>query len=58
MMKAPVTHFHLSVDERPQIPGEVCVPDVQVVRRHIQLLVSEAEELQFSQPDLQSVPPV
>ena len=55
---AAKAHLRLPIDECPQIPGEVGVPDVQVVRRHVQLPVSEAEELQLSQADLQSVPPV
>lgn len=28
LRQAALTHLHLSVDKRPQIPGVVCVPDV------------------------------
>lgn len=56
--KIAATHLHLPIDKYPQVAGVVNVPDVYVMRRHIQLLVFEAEELQFSQANLQSVPPV
>lgn len=58
---APVrqeTDLGPAVDEHRQIPGIVSVPDVEVVRRHIQLLVSGSEKLQLGQAHLQPVPPV
>lgn len=58
MLRPSETHLHLAIDKRPEITGIVSVPDVQVMRWHIQHLVSEAEKLQLSQPNLQSVPPV
>lgn len=51
-------NLRLAVDQRSQIPRVVCVPDVDVMRRHQQLLVPEAEELQLCEPHLQGVPPV
>lgn len=58
MLRQAESHLHLSIDKCPQIPRVVSVPDVQVMRWNIQLLVSEAEKLQLRQPDLQSIPPV
>lgn len=54
----PTTYLHLSVDKCSQISRVVGVPDVYVMRRNIQLLVSGAQELQLGEPDLQGVPPV
>lgn len=52
------TYLHLSIDKCSQISRVVGVPDVYVMRRNVQLLVSGAQELQLGEPDLQGVSPV
>lgn len=58
IQEAADADLHLPVHKRSQISRIVSIPNVKVMRWDVQLLIPQTEELQLSQPDLQSAPPV